>query len=357
MLKYSGYDCPVCNKPFGEGEDIVVCPVCGAPHHRECYKRAGGCGLEANHAKGISWEDHVRSHTRQQSAQGGSSSENASYGADSNTAVQRCPACGSINPADGIFCQVCGTMMQNRNSAAAGSFGSGAAGTPFQGQAPGYQQGAQNPYANAASSPYGGMNPEDHLGEATVKEVATYVGPSSGFYLSRFRLSAANGNRNMSFCWSGFLFGFLYFFYRKVYRVAVPLLIIFLFSLLPSFVYSYEYLRELMVQYGAISFPLPVISTPVLDQLAVLSNICQIAQFVVAGLMGFTGHKLYLQDINRKIAAVKAENASAPTDQYIRALSKTGGVSPVLPAVIAGVLVFAYFAASMAIAMVLKIGI
>ncbi len=212
-MNYIGYDCPVCKSPFADGDDIVVCPVCGAPHHRECYKQKGGCGLEENHAKGIAWEDSVNAHARQQSQQ------NTGYGGQSayqrndrqDSSVQHCPACGSANPSDGIFCQVCGTMMRRSNTT--GGFNPGASGPYYNNQ--GTQQQYQNMYSSPAYSPYGGMNPEETLGEATVKEVATYIGPSSNYYLSRFRLYKAN-NRSSSFCWSGFLFGFMYFFYRKV---------------------------------------------------------------------------------------------------------------------------------------------
>ena len=348
-MNYIGYDCPVCGKPFAQGEDIVVCPVCGAPHHRECYKQRGGCGLEENHAKGIAWEDHVKNHVpHRQPAQENGSYNNTSSQNNTN-AVQRCPSCGSVNPADGIFCQVCGTMMQRRNA----GFGGGAG--PFYQQG-GYRQQQSNP-GYTTFSPYAGMNPEDKLGEATVREVSTYVGPASHFYLSRFRLSVKNNNRNMSFCWSAFLFGPLYFFYRKVYRVAIPLLIVFLFTLLPSFVYSYEYLREAMLQYTALPFPLPTIETPALLRLATISNLAQFGGLIVSTVMGFTGHKIYLNDINRKIAKIKARCQGASTDEYISTLSREGGVSTALTAVLIGVLIFGYFAASMAIAFILQVNL
>lgn len=43
MSKYEGYECPVCKKQFEESDDIVVCPECGTPHHRECYNLVGHC--------------------------------------------------------------------------------------------------------------------------------------------------------------------------------------------------------------------------------------------------------------------------------------------------------------------------
>lgn len=48
-MKYSDYKCPVCNNQFTEEDDVVVCPECGTPHHRECYIQNGKCFNEEKH--------------------------------------------------------------------------------------------------------------------------------------------------------------------------------------------------------------------------------------------------------------------------------------------------------------------
>ena len=50
MLQYEGAECPYCHQALHDGDDITVCPICGAPYHRECAKKAGGflpCAGEA----------------------------------------------------------------------------------------------------------------------------------------------------------------------------------------------------------------------------------------------------------------------------------------------------------------------
>lgn len=42
-MDYKKYICPVCNEKFIEDDDIVVCPDCGTPHHRNCYLENGRC--------------------------------------------------------------------------------------------------------------------------------------------------------------------------------------------------------------------------------------------------------------------------------------------------------------------------
>lgn len=51
--------CPVCKAPFTENADIVVCPVCGTPHHRACYTARNKCALEELHEKGFVWNGRL----------------------------------------------------------------------------------------------------------------------------------------------------------------------------------------------------------------------------------------------------------------------------------------------------------
>lgn len=59
MTRFENKICPICRKPFTADDDIVVCPVCGTPHHRACYNEKGGCGVEEFHASGFVWEGHL----------------------------------------------------------------------------------------------------------------------------------------------------------------------------------------------------------------------------------------------------------------------------------------------------------
>lgn len=55
MPNYENYKCPVCHKQFDKNDDIVTCPECGTPHHRECYKIAGHCVNEGLHKSDYSF--------------------------------------------------------------------------------------------------------------------------------------------------------------------------------------------------------------------------------------------------------------------------------------------------------------
>ncbi|MBO5090461.1 MAG: DUF2628 domain-containing protein [Clostridia bacterium] len=48
-LKELNKSCVLCHAHLFEEDDVVYCPVCGAPHHRECYNSIGHCALEEAH--------------------------------------------------------------------------------------------------------------------------------------------------------------------------------------------------------------------------------------------------------------------------------------------------------------------
>lgn len=55
MTRFENKLCPVCRSRFNDKADIVVCPVCGTPHHRVCYSINNKCALEELHADGWNW--------------------------------------------------------------------------------------------------------------------------------------------------------------------------------------------------------------------------------------------------------------------------------------------------------------
>ena len=48
---YDNKVCDGCSEVMLEGDDIVVCPECGTPHHRDCYKEHSACANEEKHGE------------------------------------------------------------------------------------------------------------------------------------------------------------------------------------------------------------------------------------------------------------------------------------------------------------------
>lgn len=59
MSRFDNKLCPVCRIPLNDKSDVVVCPVCGTPHHRACYLKNNCCGVESWHASGFVWNGRL----------------------------------------------------------------------------------------------------------------------------------------------------------------------------------------------------------------------------------------------------------------------------------------------------------
>lgn len=55
-LKKQNDTCALCHAYLFEEDDVVYCPVCGAPHHRECYNSIGHCALEETHGTDMQYD-------------------------------------------------------------------------------------------------------------------------------------------------------------------------------------------------------------------------------------------------------------------------------------------------------------
>ena len=55
-MRFEDIKCDGCGRTFEKNDDIVVCPVCGTPQHRECWEKAEGCINKDKHAEGFEWK-------------------------------------------------------------------------------------------------------------------------------------------------------------------------------------------------------------------------------------------------------------------------------------------------------------
>lgn len=94
-----GQTCPICKAYLFEEDEIAVCPVCAAPHHRECFISAGKCGMEQFHGTDMQY-DKVRDKT-----------EVKEEPKESKEEMQECPSCHSKFPKGNTFCNQCGTPV------------------------------------------------------------------------------------------------------------------------------------------------------------------------------------------------------------------------------------------------------
>ena len=189
-MRYTGEKCPVCNMEFTADDDIVVCPECGTPHHRECYMAGGRCANEELHAKGEKWEKR----TRRQS-------------------FRSCPSCHFPNKYTDTLCSRCGAELTDDTTDSANN-------STENGQQ------IKDPFsahdAEDLMNPikFLGLDPEEDMGGATMKEVTDFVGTSAIYYIPKFRQMKENGVKP-TFNLFSFFFPSFFFANRKMWGWAV----------------------------------------------------------------------------------------------------------------------------------------
>ncbi len=301
MANYIGVHCPVCDKRFADGDDIVVCPNCGAPHHRECYQKIGHCALEELHPKGHTWQ---ASEKQTQTDVNGASSE----------AV--CPACGAHNPRSGIFCQVCGAPL--------GHGGEGKAANPYG-----------NPFAkgNAASgaaytAAFGGLSPDEKIEGESARDIALFVGNNSYYFLPRFKLLSRHGG--VTFNWAALLFHAFYFLYRKMYLVGVCIFGVMLLSYIPEFMTLKEQTYYLMQNMTDLVNGNPVaefVPTNHMWAYKIIPTITFLRIMMLAALSMFA-NRIYMRHVLSHVRQIRErlseESGSINDEAYVKELSSQG---------------------------------
>lgn len=103
-LNTEGVSCVRCHAYLFPEDDIVYCPVCGAPHHRECYNQLGHCALEEFHGTDRQYDKVKAREEEQAAAEMPNTGENAKglitcqmCHEKYDFALNACPKCGAPN--------------------------------------------------------------------------------------------------------------------------------------------------------------------------------------------------------------------------------------------------------------------
>ena len=303
MLRYKGNQCPVCNKDFMEDDDVVVCPICGSPHHRECYKEMGHCGNEEYHLTNRQWEGV---------AEVASSVEKEPI---------RCGNCGTPNPHENLFCNACGTKIGNdfgENQQSQASYY-----TPQDGNKT--IKGMNNEFMQFVNSQVK-MDQKLDAG-VTMQEACDYIGPNSLIFAMKFKAFAMN--RTFSFNWSAFFFGFYYCFYRKMYKLGAVALALFLISMAPIAYYAVVAVQEIMTSGTPLTLPPTFVMEGVGYEGMLFASM--FSRFISMASMLFLGmffNKLYYKEVTSKVAGIKKTSRfSQGTPDFALEVARRGGIN------------------------------
>ncbi|MBQ7549529.1 MAG: DUF2628 domain-containing protein [Clostridia bacterium] len=156
-MEYINQICDGCGRELTKDDDIVVCPVCGTPQHRECYNKNDRCVHEELHESGYVWKAPEKPEPEKK---------------------QEVPQ-GNTVP----FFQMTGKDEEVRNVFLAGT----------------------------------GISPDEDVDGVKASEAALYIQQGAGRYLKKFLKT--NGKKfALSWNWAAFFFNPHWFFYRKMYK-------------------------------------------------------------------------------------------------------------------------------------------
>ena len=204
MLFHDNEKCPVCGKVFGDEDDVVVCPSCGAPHHRECYHSLGKCAYSSKHSYDFSYEPLISDLSKDK--------DNEIKNSDNNTEInphetenkevtvpkdekndnKTCSNCGADIRSNAAFCPVCGEKQ-------------------FDAEYKFVPPAIHFADHNAGQNEYAG-DIQDIDGKS-VADISATVRNNTQRFVEKFRK-----NKKFSWNWGAFVFGPFYMFYRKMYK-------------------------------------------------------------------------------------------------------------------------------------------
>ncbi|WP_322174784.1 RING finger protein [Acutalibacter caecimuris] len=321
MIDFTGIKCPVCGVAFKEGDDVVVCPQCGAPYHRDCYNQEGRCIFTGLHEAGEEWKPPAPPKPPEAAVR---------------VKDKECPVCGCLNDRDAAACARCGNDLRRPQQAV----------PPGPAQAPP----PYNPYGAPQRGgygvppfvfdPMGGVNPADVLDTGvSFGDVSKLVRQNTTYYMPVFRYIKQTGKNKFNF--SAFLFSGAWMLYRKQYKggalVTGLMFLLYLLYLGASVFVATPALLLLMEEAGMdptqgfapSSAQMLIISQrmatePGLYLQICLPMLCLLAMLVVMVVVGMRGNKMYLKHCVKTVRQVKAANVA---DEPTMTLDDKGGVN------------------------------
>lgn len=355
-MRYTNQICDGCGKIFTDDEDIVVCPECATPQHRECYKSHGGCVNSHKHSENFTWT--------------GAEVIAPAAPLPEKAKTIPCPNCGYGNPEGSDHCKQCSMKFtlfgynvvdasaeleekeksqiapaQENNIPeykAPFTLGEGEGfednNTPVTDTAPTRDAVEQKLIDVISSSSgfspdgedfsFGGPFPkEDKTCGVHTNLMGAFIGSSAMKYIEKFK--RFDFGRKLSFNFAAFFFSPYWFFYRKLIKpgiifmtanlclsiISTPALLDFANKAMPLMEKLAEVTNE--SEAATMLMELEALYVPVLTFMAV--------QFVVNLIGGFVANRLYK---NYTVSSLKEISAFENQKNSMAYLLRKGGVAP-----------------------------
>ncbi|MBE6753964.1 MAG: hypothetical protein E7559_06415 [Ruminococcaceae bacterium] len=303
MSFFEGSICGVCSNRFTDSDDVVACPVCGAPHHRACWAQSGQCCHEEQHGDGFVWQRETETP--------GSEAENV------EESTVRCPVCGMINSAGRLHCQNCTAALYSNMPKG-----------DVQDTQPGAPQGGDGSFAfGMYVSP---VNDGDLIDDIPVGDYKRFLGPSSFIFIPTF-MHLAQGKGKIKFnLFAMFMHG-IWFISRKMYILGGALLT-FMLGIFAFVTSCYDIMEPALEAYAAndiMPMMMLIQERPLLMFTLIGLSVLQFAVYILCGLFA---NRIYFNWCKKRIREINKSSHSA--EHFNRSLEEAGGQS-LLPALAA----------------------
>lgn len=333
-MNYIGEQCFGCGSSFTKDDDVVVCPDCGTPYHRECYKSAGECINHQLHESGEGWK---RSDVRKNGE------------ASDSDATMFCTKCLRIYEDTSLEnCENCGTPLVEVRKKTVGQSSHSSQNTQEDSPSFVFEEIDLN-------KEYLGFNPDEDFGGATLKEVSHFVDSNTFYYIPMFKRMKDIGSK-ISFNMICLFFPSFYFANRKMW----------LWALLAAFASLIFNIPAMLYLIGEQSSVLPYqfmqdIASFISNNEGLilgLNDICGMADMVFKICMCLFGNWLYMRYTVRSINKLKNHYGGPVSPQRLRA---KGGVQPLnilfIILIIIGLTMAGYFAVTFLLTLLQSAGV
>lgn len=348
MFDYTGYDCRSCGKQFTAEDDIVVCPDCGTPYHRECYKNEGKCVNTELHESHVSWKTDIEQKEQQES-------------------TSRCRGCQNKLRDDQLFCDKCGMPTEYfvKSGAVRPESAQNDANAEYRNIYSKPADGSEGmtevffPFMINYSDPLCGFNPEEEYdGGVTTRDLGDFVGKNTHYYLPKFKLMKT-GHFKISMNIPALFFPEFYFAYRKMPLAALLIMLIKTAVDLPASVMSLQIMFDnpQMLAMFRQSFPELIDSVNRLMEINLnteafnfMLNTSNLLSWVSIFVFGSLSNYMYYRFALKKASKVK--NSAISNELNIsESLRSSGGTSASMLALFIGVYCVVSMIATIAILM------
>lgn len=338
-MKYENTKCPGCEQLFAENDDVVVCPECGTPQHRQCYENNGGCVNAALHESGFVWKNENMPAAKED--------ESKPDNEDGEPII--CPRCGKENPKGTAVCTHCGQkftvfgfnivekqqqLEREDREERQQRLDAGFDGFSDDDELPPLSK-VVDERVKLLAPGISEQQKQEVLCGHTIDKVISFVGYGAQSYINKFRILRDGGK--FTFNWAACLLSPFWFFFRKLYKPGIIFstfqIILLMISTVPmakfdAIVGGYTFRQILALpaaQQQAISAQLREI-LPVMILLNLLS-------VVLAMTAGFIADKLYYRYTEKSLSEIEA---AADNTFKLSLLAKYGSTSRWAPIIAIG---------------------